>query len=137
MNKSPKRLYFYLFLLFFTGYFIRGCSTVKELPPGQIYSIPSWKNLYYFHSEDSIWIVKPVPAAGNMFSALVFKPEVIKKHRQVHIYAEPLSSVKIKDGILSVPMTNIVKVENYKIRAGTVIASVAVVLLLFLIPVYL
>jgi hypothetical protein len=114
-----------------------GCATRKELPPGQIYSIPSWKNLYILHSEDSTWIVKPVPAPGNRFSAIVFKPVTIKKHRQVHIYAEPLSSVTIKDGKLSVPMANIVKVENYKIGAGTVLASVAVVVLLFLIPVYL
>jgi hypothetical protein len=34
-------------------------------------------------------------------------------------------------------MENIVKVENYKIRAGMVLLSVGVVALLFLIPVYL
>jgi hypothetical protein len=137
MNKRLRQFNFNLFLILFSVYFTFSCVTPKELPPGQIYNIPSWKNLYYFHSEDSTWIVKPVPTAGNQFAAIVFKPEMIKKHRQVHIYAEPLSSVTIKDGKLSVPMVNIVKVENYKISAGTVIASVAVIALLFLIPVYL
>ena len=136
MKKPYKQLYFCL-LLFITIYVTLSCSTTRELPPGRISEIPSWKNLYIFHSGDSTWIVKPVPAAGNRFSAIVFKPEFIKKKRQVHIYAEPLSSVTIKDGKLSTPMENIVKVENYKITAGTVLLSVGVVVLLFLIPVYL
>jgi hypothetical protein len=137
MNKSPKQLCSSFFLIFITTYFFSGCTAAKELPPGQVYSIPSWKNLYFFHSEDSTWIVKPVTAPGNQFSAIVFKPELIKKKRQVHIYAEPLSSVTIKDRKLSVPMENIVKVENYKISIGTVLLSAGVVALLFLIPVYL
>jgi hypothetical protein len=62
---------------------------------------------------------------------------VIKKSRQVHIYAEPLSAVKIENGKLTVPMGNIIKVENYKINAGMIIASVGIVGLLFLLPVFL
>lgn len=110
------------------------CVTAKDVPPGQISHVPSWKNLYYFHAEDSTWIVKPVTEAGNRFSGLIYSPEVIKKSRQVHIYAAPLSAVKIGNGKLTVPMENIVKVENYKINAGMVMASVGVVVLLFLIP---
>jgi hypothetical protein len=108
--------------------------TAKDVPPGQISRVPNWKNLYYFHAEDSTWIVKPVTEAGNRFSGLIYSPEVIKKSRQVHIYAAPLSAVKIGNGKLTVPMENIVKVENYKINAGMVMASVGIVVLLFLIP---
>ncbi|OFY65809.1 MAG: hypothetical protein A2V46_00150 [Bacteroidetes bacterium RBG_19FT_COMBO_42_7] len=110
---------------------------MKDVPPGQISGIPGWKNLYYFHSEDSTWIVKPVPSAGNQFAGIVFNPEEIRKSRQVHIYAAPLSSVKIENDRLSVPMENIIKVENYKINAGMIITWVGVVSLLFLIPVFL
>jgi hypothetical protein len=110
------------------------CVTAKDVPPGQISRVPNWKNLYYFHAEDSTWIVKPVTEAGNRFSGLIYSPEVIKKSRQVHIYAAPLSAVKIGNGKLTVPMENIVKVENYKINAGMVMASVGIVVLLFLIP---
>jgi len=116
---------------------LSSCVTAKYVPPDQISKTPSWKNLYYFHAEDSIWIVKPVPAAGNQFAGIIFKPEVIKKNRQVHIYAAPLSAVKTLNGLISVPMENIVKVENYKINAGTVIATVGAVALLFFIPVFL
>jgi hypothetical protein len=113
------------------------CVTSKDLPPGQISKVPSWKNLYYFHAKDSTWIVKPITEAGNQFTGLIYSHEVIKKSRQVHIYAEPLSAVKIENGKLTVPMENIVKVENYKINAGMVIASVGIVALLFLLPVIL
>jgi hypothetical protein len=111
------------------------CVTLKDIPPRQISRVPSWKNLYYFHARDSTWIVKPVTEAGNQFTGLIYSPEVIKKSRQVHIYAEPLSAVKISNGKLTVPMENIVKVENYKINAGMVIASIGIVALLFLLPV--
>ena len=113
------------------------CVTSKDLPPGQISKVPNWKNLYYFHSDDSTWIVKPVTEAGNHFAGLIYNSEMIKKSRQVHIYAEPLSAVKIENGKLTVPMENIIKIENYKINAGMIIASVGIVGLLFLLPVFL
>ena len=112
------------------------CSASRNTP-GQISRTPNWKNLYYFHAGDSTWIVKPVTEAGNQFTGLIYNPEVIKKSRQVHIYAEPLSSVKIVNGKLTVPMENIVRVENSRINPGMIIASVGLVALLFLIPVIL
>lgn len=124
-----------ILLVFFPALVLMSCVTSKEVPPGEISKVPDWKNLYYFHSDDSIWIVKPITEAGNQFTGLIYNPEVIKKIRQVHIYAEPLSAVKIENGKLSVPMENIVKVENYKINAGMIIASVGIVAVLFLLPV--
>src|SRR4030042_2088210 len=129
--------YIVSFFFIITLFALYGCVSVKDVPPGQIAGSPGWKNLYYFHSEDSTWIVKPVPSAGNQFAGIVFNPEEIRKSRQVHIYAAPLSSVKIENDRLSVPMENIIKVENYKINAGMIITWVGVVSLLFLIPVFL
>ncbi len=111
-----------------------GCSGSRDISSGQLSQVPNWKNLYFFHSGDSTWIVKPVTEAGNQFTGIIYKPEVVKKSRQVHIYAEPLSSVLIQNGKLTVPMGNIVKVENHRIGPGIIIASVGVVVLLFLIP---
>jgi len=116
---------------------LNSCSASRNNTPGQISRTPNWKNLYYFHAGDSTWIVKPVTEAGNRFTGLIYNPEVIKKSRQVHIYAEPLSSVKIANGKLTVPMDNIVRVENSRINPGMIIASVGLVALLFLIPTFL
>jgi hypothetical protein len=129
LNKSKGILFFIIQLLVLTS-----CGTSRDASQGQLSQLPNWKNLYFFHSGDSTWIVKPVTEAGNQFTGIIYKPEVVKKSRQVHIYAEPLSSVLIQNGKLTVPMGNIVKVENHRIGPGIILASVAVVVLLFLIP---
>jgi hypothetical protein len=116
---------------------LTGCVSAKNIPPGEMNSIPGWKDLYYFHAGDSTWIVHPVPVTGNYFSGNIFRPEEIRKNRQVHIYAEPLSSVTIAQGQLTVPMENIVKVENYRISAAAILLSAGVAGLLFLVPVFL
>jgi hypothetical protein len=110
------------------------CAGQKNIPQGQVSKTPDWKNLYYFHAGDSTWIVKPVPAAGNLFAGEIFKPDEVKNSRQAHIYADPLSAVKIGQGTISVPMGNIVKVENYRIKPVIYVAAAGFVLLLFLIP---
>ena len=129
LDKSKGILFFIIQLLVLTS-----CGTSRDASQGQLSQVPNWKNLYFFHSGDSTWIVKPVTEAGNQFTGIIYKPEVVKKSRQVHIYAEPLSSVLIQNGKLSVPMGNVIKVENHRIGPGIILASVAVVVLLFLIP---
>ena len=129
LNKSKGILFFIIQLLVLTS-----CRTSRDASQGQLSQVPNWKNLYFFHSGDSTWIVKPVTEAGNQFTGIIYKPEVVKKSRQVHIYAEPLSSVLIQNGKLTVPMGNIVKVENHRIGPGIILAAVGVVILLFLIP---
>lgn len=123
-------------LLFYTIITVSvfSCAGQKNIPQGKDSKIPNWKNLYYFHAGDSTWIVKPVPAAGNLFAGEIFKPDDVKNSRQPHIYADPLSAVKISQGTISVPMEYIVRVENYKIKPVIYIAAAGFVLLLFLIP---
>lgn len=110
------------------------CASSGDASSGQLSGTPNWKNLYFFHSGDSTWIVKPVTEAGNQFTGIIYKLEVVRKSRQVHIYAEPLYSVQIQNGRLTVPMENIIKVENHRIGPGIILASIGVVVLLFLIP---
>ena len=113
---------------------IPGCSASRNGAAADLSSAPNWKNLYFFHSGDSTWIVKPVTEAGDHFAGIIYKPELVKKSRQVRIYAEPLSAVKIENGRLTVPMENIVKVENHRIGPGVIIGSIGLLGLLFLIP---
>jgi hypothetical protein len=123
-----------LIILATSLFIIAGCSASRNSAAGDLSSAPNWKNLYLFHSGDSIWIVKPVTEPGNQFAGIVYKPEVVKKSRQVRIYAEPLSAVKIENGRLTVPMENIVKVENHRIGPGVIIGSIGLLGLLFLVP---
>jgi len=122
-------------IIFATSLFlISACSATRRSTAGDLSSAPNWKNLYFFHSGDSTWIVKPVTEAGNHFAGIIYMPEVVKKSRQVRIYAEPLSAVKIENGRLTVPMENIVKVENHRIGPGVIIGSIGFLGLLFLVP---
>jgi len=127
-----KSCSFFFYIIFVISFI--SCASQKNASQEKLSKTPNWKNLYYFHAEDSTWLVKPVPAAGNQFSGIIYKPDEVKKNRQAHIYADPLSAVKIEQGKISVPMENIVKVENYKIKPITIVAVVTLVVLLFLIP---
>ncbi len=134
MTKNQfRRTFSFLLYLIITCAF-PGCASQKNSSQEQISKTPDWKNLYYFHAGDSTWIVKPVPAAGNLFTGEIYQPDEVKNSRQAHIYADPLSAVKIEQGKISVPMGNIVKVENFKIKPVIIVAAVGFVLLLFLIP---
>jgi len=113
---------------------ISGCSASRTKSAEGLSTTPNWKNLYFLHSGDSTWIVRPVTEAGNHFAGIIYKPEVVKKSRQVRIYAEPLSAVKVENGRLTVPMENIVKVENHRIGPGVIIGSIGLLGLLFLLP---
>jgi len=121
------------------GLLLISCVTRKNIPPSELTKMPEGKNIYYFHSGDSIWIVYPVSGENGMFSCIIVDNDHIKTNRlrQVHIYAAPPSAVKTGNKTISCPMENIGKVENQKINAGMVISSVGVVLLLFIIPVFL
>lgn len=135
-RKRLKASLSFAFRIFLISIFT-SCVSSKNIPPDKMSEIPGWKNLYYFHADDSTWIVKPITVAGNYFAGIIYNPEIIRKNRQVHIYAEPLSAVKIENGQLSVPMDKITKVENYRISAGMIIGSIGFVALLFFIPVIL
>jgi hypothetical protein len=118
---------------------LTGCFSLKNVPTNQVTKMPERKDVYYFHSDDSVWIVYPIPAPNGQFTGIIIDPDNINNNRlrQVHIYAGPLSAIKIENQKLSVPMENIGKVENYKINAGMIISSIGIVLLLFLIPSFL
>lgn len=134
MTKNQFRRTFSFLLYIIITCAFPGCASQKNSSLKQISKIPDWKNLYYFHSGDSTWIVKPVPAAGNLFTGEIYHPDEVKNSRQAHIYADPLSSVKIGQGKISVPMGNIVRVDNFKIKPVVIVAAAGVLLLLFLIP---
>ncbi len=117
---------------FVTGF--SGCSSSMTSLSGEPSSSRERKDLYYFHSGDSTWIVRPVTEAGTHFAGIIYKAGDISKNPQVRIYAEPLTSVKVENGRLTVPMENIIKVENHRIGPGVIIGSIGVLGLLFLLP---
>lgn len=122
--------------LFTTAVINHSCSPTSKIPETTASTkSPDWRDLYYFHADDSVWIVKPLPSTGDMFMGQIFDSRNVEKIRNVNIYASPLSSVIIKEQVLTVPMENIYKVENHKISAGMILGSIGLLGLFFLIPV--
>lgn len=117
---------------------LSGCATLSDAP-SQIINMPKGKKIYYFHSGDSVWVIYPVPVENGMFSGIIVDPASVadNKLREINIYAAPPSAIRIEDHTLTCPMENIGKVENYKIKTGTIITSIGVVLLLFTVPIFL
>jgi hypothetical protein len=138
INKFKRGTALLLNIIIFV-FLLTGCVTRKNIPPSEMVKIPERKNIYYFHSGDSIWMVYPVPGENGIFSGIIVDNDHIKtnKLRQVHIYAGPPSAIKIGNQTLSCPMENIGKVERHKVNAGMIISSAGVVLLLFTLPVFL
>lgn len=120
-------------------FMLTGCVTQKSIPPSEVSKKPERKNVYYFHSEDSVWIVYPVSGQNGLFTGLIVNPAQVRTNRlkSIHIYASPPSAIKIENQTLTCLMENIVKVENLKVNAGMIIASAGVVLLLFALPLFL
>lgn len=122
--------------LFTTAVISYSCSSTSNIPKTTTSTKnPDWKDLYYFHADDSVWIVRPQTSAGDIFMGQIFDSENVEKIRNVHIYASPLSSVTINEHILTTPMENIYKVENHKISPGMILGSIGVLGLFFLVPV--
>lgn len=139
MTKKLKRGTTILLDLIIIVFILTSCVTRKNVLPSEVTKMPEKKNIYYFHSGDSIWMVYPVPGQKGLFTGIIVDNDHIKtnKLRQVHIYAGPPSAVKVGNQTLSCPMENIGKVERHKVNAGMIISSLGVVLLLFTLPVFL
>jgi len=115
------------------------CVTARNVSPSEITREPGRKVICYFHCEDSLWNLYPVRGERGYFTGILVSPDNIPKNRLrgTHIYAGPRAVIKIENDRLTCPLENIDRVENYKVRAGTIISSIGVVLLLFLVPTFL
>ncbi len=139
MTKKLKRGIAILSDVIIIVFILTGCVTRKNVPPSEVTKMPERKNIYYFHSGDSVWMVYPVPGQNGLFTGIVVDNDHIRanKPRQVHIYAAPPSVIKIEGQTITCPMENIGKVESQKVNVGMIISSIGVVLLLFTLPVFL
>ena len=133
-RRSGSLLFFILSVIVLTS-----CATLHNIPSSQLTFMPRGKNIYYFHSEDSVVLVYPVPAENGLFSGIIVDSPSIQnnKLREIHIYAGPSSAIKIENHKLTCPVENIGKVENHRIKAGTIISSIGALLLLFTVPIFL
>lgn len=115
------------------------CAGTGNITASGTTEMPERKEIYYFHSQDSVWLVYPVTGENGMFTGVIVDPDFVtqNKLKEIHIYAGPPSAIKISNQTLTCPMDNISKIDNFKIKPGMIITSIGVLLLLFSIPLFL
>jgi len=91
-----------------------GCYTLKTVSTT---TIPSKTEALIIHADENSWTVVNYSIADNFLSAQI-SPDTVKfkKARTVHIYAAPVSAVRIEGTTLTVPLTNVGKVDYYALN---------------------
>jgi hypothetical protein len=106
------------------------CTGTKYISSSGETEMPERKEIYYFHSEDIVWLVFPVTGENGLFTGIIVDPDVVSRNKlkEIHIFGGPPAVVKISGKKLTCPMENISRIDNFRLKPGLVISSVGVLL---------
>lgn len=91
-----------------------GCYSLRT---ASISSIPQKRNVIMLHADDSLWAVSNYTVSDGIVTGLIYQDSLkIKKLKVAHLYAAPVSAVKIDGTRLSVPTGNIAKTDYWVIN---------------------
>ncbi|MDM8002092.1 MAG: hypothetical protein QUS66_04155, partial [Bacteroidota bacterium] len=80
-------------------------------------SIPAKMEAMIVHADESSWTVVNYSIADSIMTAQISPDTLkIKRGKTVHIYAAPVSAVKVEDTTLTVPLINIGKADYYALN---------------------
>ena len=90
-----------------------GCYSLKT---ASLSSIPQKRNVIMLHADDSLWAVSNYTVSDGILTGQIYQDSLkIKKLKVIHLYAAPLSAVKIDGTRLTVPAGNIAKTDYWVI----------------------
>lgn len=97
-----------------TCFVMTGCYTLKTVTTT---TIPLKTEALIVHADESYWTVVNYSFIDNLLSAQL-SPDTVKfkKARTVHIYAAPVSAVRIEGTTLTVPLINVGKVDYHDLN---------------------
>jgi hypothetical protein len=88
-----------------------GCYSLKT---ATLSSIPQKRNVIMLHADDSLWAVSNYTLSDGMLTGLIYQDSLkITRRKVMHLYAAPVSAVKIDGTKLSVPSANIAKTDYW------------------------
>ncbi len=107
-----------------------GCYSLRT---ASLSSIPQKRNVVMLHADDSLWAVSNYTVSDGILMGQIYQDSLkITKLKVTHLYAAPLSAVKIDGNRLSVPAGNIAKTDYYVINLWlTLGGTVATAFVLF------
>jgi hypothetical protein len=107
-----------------------GCYSLRT---ASLRSIPQKRNVIMLHADDSLWAVSNYTVSDGILTGLIYQDSgKITRMKVTHLYAAPLSAVKIDGTKLSVPAGNIAKTDYWEINLWlTLGGAVTVTLFVF------
>ena len=94
-----------------------GCYTIKKMPRSEIGY--SERTYYFIHGQNSAYQITGTTLNDGILSGTVANPEDNPKKGQViHLYIAPDSAISVLGNVISVPSSNIAKLEVFKVDVG-------------------
>jgi hypothetical protein len=110
-----------------------GCLTLKTIPTNNISDLHPGRQYLKIHSEDSLWLIEQYKVRDNILTGRIVKrTSGISALRLADIYIPSSQYVAINDGILTIPVENIGKVDYKIVDAFMVVSSIGIFLVLLL-----
>jgi hypothetical protein len=110
-----------------------GCLTLKTIPTNNISQLQPGRKYLKIHSEDSLWLIQQYKVRDNLLTGQIVKNTAgITTLSRVDVYIPSSHYVKINDGILTIPVENIGKVDYMVVDAFMVLSSISLFLILLL-----
>ena len=124
---SVKAVVFLLLIL------TSGCLTLKTIPTNNIADLQRGRKYLKIHSEDSLWLLDQYKVRDNILTGrIVRNTPGISALRKVDVYIPSSHYVTINDGIMSIPVENIGKIDYMIVDAFMVVSSISLFLILLL-----
>jgi hypothetical protein len=93
---------------------LSGCTVLRTIPLKDTMNFPQNRFTLIIHADDSLWTVQSfVVSENDLAGQIVRHPVKFPRSKVSHVYAAPLSAIKIEGSRLTVPKVNIAKVDYY------------------------
>jgi len=115
LNRFQKTLAWILFFLVIIQF--SGCYTIKKVPRSELGY--GERTYYFIHGQNSSYQITNTTLSEGILSGKVASlTEAPQKGQVIHLYVAPDTAITVNGDVISVPSSNIAKLEVYKVDAG-------------------
>jgi hypothetical protein len=136
MLKSTLSRFAVKLVVFLILIFTASCLTLRTVPTSNIAELQPRRKYLKIHSEDSLWLIDQYKVKDKILTGRILRnTQTIPVLRIADVYIPSSQYVNISDGLLSIPLENIGKVDYKFIDAFMAISFVSLtIILLFYFP---
>jgi hypothetical protein len=132
LKSIPGRISLKL-VVFLALIFTASCLSLKTIPTSNISELPPGRKYLKIHSEDSLWLIDQYNVKNDVLTGRIVRiTSAIPESRKADVYIPSSQYVKINDGVITIPMGNIGKVDYKIVDTFMVISSISLIIFLLL-----